>query len=349
MSRIVVHPSEFNQNPAHYNILTDKYFFESLKNKGYEVVFSKDVNINKKDVILFVEAKNCVPKYFIFKTSSPLTKIKIIIKGFLGVLNNNKSEFKVDFKNNKKILLIFEGEIHAPENHNKNLSKYSNYILTWNDELLNLPNFIKINIPQQKDWELISHLKYSKKKLLTLISSNIYSFQRNELYSERRKIIRYAEKRLNTDFDLFGFNWNKPSNFWQKINKNLIPYYKSYKGSVKSKAQTLSNYRFAIVYENYRTVGYVTEKIFDCLRSNCIPIYLGAPNIASILPENIYIDRTKFSTDKDLLDYISKMKEETYNKYLTNIQRFINSDEFQKHFSTEISKKIHQLLTIDLI
>jgi hypothetical protein len=168
-------------------------------------------------------------------------------------------------------------------------------------------------------------------------------------YSIPSKEILQIKKRLNTDFDLFGFNWNKPSNFWQKINKNLIPYYKSYKGSVKSKAQTLSNYRFAIVYENYRTVGYVTEKIFDCLRSNCIPIYLGAPNIASILPENIYIDRTKFSTDKDLLDYISKMKEETYNKYLTNIQRFINSDEFQKHFSTEISKKIHQLLTIDLI
>ena len=39
---------------------------------------------------------------------------------------------------------------------------------------------------------------------------------------------------------------------------------------------------------------YITEKIFDCLYVGTIPLYLGAKDIADLIPEDTYIDCRRF-------------------------------------------------------
>lgn len=349
MTRIVVHPSDFINNPAHYNILADEYFFKQLENKNYKVIFSNKINeINKNDVILFVEAKNCVSKLFMFRTASTFIKLKIIIKALINIKSIRQDDFlkRINKLKNKKILVVLEGKLHAPENHKINLLNYCDYILTWNDDLISNNNFIKINLPQEKDFTSVSNIPYKKKKLLTNISSNLYSSVSGELYSERREIIKFAENQLDSEFDLYGFNWNKPATILQKINKNRIPHYNSYVGKVDNKATVFSEYRFAIIYENYQTNGYITEKIFDCLRSNCVPIYLGAPNIDKLLPNDIYIDRRKFKNNKDLIDFLINLSELDYNNYLNCINKFLGSKEFKNYFSTQTADIIHKTIQI---
>jgi hypothetical protein len=105
------------------------------------------------------------------------------------------------------------------------------------------------------------------------------------------------------------------------------PQYKSYKGEVESKEDVFKKYKFAICYENAKDIpGYITEKIFDCLFAGCIPIYLGADNIQSYIPENCYIDQRKFDSIESVYDFITNIDEEKYNQYIDNIEEFIASD-----------------------
>jgi hypothetical protein len=63
-----------------------------------------------------------------------------------------------------------------------------------------------------------------------------------------------------------------------------------------TKLDILGRYRFSLAYENCIDRDYVTEKWFDCLLAGCVPVYLGAPNIAEFAPApDSYIDATAFS------------------------------------------------------
>jgi hypothetical protein len=108
-----------------------------------------------------------------------------------------------------------------------------------------------------------------------------------------------------------------------------------YKGNVKNKIDVLRLYKFCICFENISGInGYITEKIFDCFFSKTIPIYLGAPNITNYIPKDCFIDFRDFPTIDLLYDYIKKMDEADYLRYINNAQKFISSDQ-AKIFSAD--------------
>ena len=49
-------------------------------------------------------------------------------------------------------------------------------------------------------------------------------------------------------------------------------------------SKTLCRYKYCIAIENSIAQDYVTEKVYDALAAGCVPIYLGAPNIADFVP-----------------------------------------------------------------
>ena len=70
-----------------------------------------------------------------------------------------------------------------------------------------------------------------------------------------------------------------------------------------------SKYKFVICFENSKTDGYVTEKIFNVFLSGAIPIYDGAPNIADYVNLNSFL-----LFDKNILKKVEllMMNEEIY-------------------------------------
>ena len=140
----------------------------------------------------------------------------------------------------------------------------------------------------------------------------------------------------NTDlnFDLYGFGWNRrefqgvlrPLNKISFARDFLYKPHSSYRGTVRSKAITFSEYKFSLCFENCEAVGYVTEKIFDSMFSGCIPIYMGCPNIKEEIDPNTFINFRDFSSYKDLYSYLKKM---TKNEYIHKINNII---EFYKHY-----------------
>lgn len=191
------------------------------------------------------------------------------------------------------------------------LKKYFKYILTWNDKMVDNKRIFKYMYPYYFEAKK-SNVAFEQKKLLVNISNNKFSYVKNELYSERKKVISYFDS--EDGFSLYGSNWDA----------NKI---KSYKGKAASKKEVYYNFKFALSLENMKNIdGYITEKIFDCFCAGTVPIYWGAQNIDKYIPKDCYISYCDFKSLNELRSYIVNMKKDEYQKFVDKGQQFINSD-----------------------
>lgn len=129
-----------------------------------------------------------------------------------------------------------------------------------------------------------------------------------ELYS--RRIEALAELSKFNAVDLFGRGWER----WWSRNSMWLPYWRNYrtlmsiyKGSCSSKYEVMSQYTFALCFENMAMQGYVTEKIFDCFYAGTIPLYLGATDIGDLIPQEAYVDCRNYDSWVELLNGIMEM------------------------------------------
>lgn len=259
----------------------------------------------------------------------------------------------------KKFLVLSESKLIRSDNWNFKNHKHFEKIFTWNDDIVDNQKYFKIRypnkIPQNYDFDL-----KQKTKFCTMIVGNKFAknspFKNLELYSERIKAIRWFEKNHSEKFDLFGFGWDRKvfkNRILRKMNKfDFIvksklfrPDYPSYKGIVKSKNNVLKQYKYAICYENAKNItGYISEKIFDCFFAGCVPVYLGAKEIACHIPQNAFIDRNRFQSYSELYEFLNQISDEEYIEYLNAIKRFLKSDRLYQfssdHFVDVVLKNI---------
>jgi len=80
-----------------------------------------------------------------------------------------------------------------------------------------------------------------------------------------------------------------------------------------------NNYKFAIAFENEDYPGYVTEKICDIYKSNCVPIYWGTKEVVRDFNPNTFINANDFDDFDKLVEYIIKVDndDELYASYFT--------------------------------
>jgi hypothetical protein len=102
-----------------------------------------------------------------------------------------------------------------------------------------------------------------------------------------------------------------------------------FRGEARDKAEIYARYRFALVYENAQVPGYVSEKIFDAMRSGCVPVYLGAPNVAAYVPPSCFVDRRAFRSDAALAEFLGAVPGERHAAYLAAIRAYLEGDGFR--------------------
>jgi hypothetical protein len=57
-----------------------------------------------------------------------------------------------------------------------------------------------------------------------------------------------------------------------------------------TKRRFLGRYKFTLALENETFLGYQTEKLYDPMRANSVPIYLGDPNVTEIFDDRSFIN-----------------------------------------------------------
>lgn len=167
-----------------------------------------------------------------------------------------------------------------------------------------------------------------------------------ELYKDRIEAIYYFSKCI--DFHLYGIGWDLPIqgfglDYHQaalKVYRGIIP------ADLQGKREVMSDFKFAICFENCAFPGYVTEKIFDCFLAGCIPIYFGAPDIADFVPKESFIDFREFGNYVKLDRFLREMTEVDFQKYIGAARDFLASSEFDKftvdYFVNDILNIIEQ-------
>jgi hypothetical protein len=223
-------------------------------------------------------------------------------------------------KKNTTKLIYFAWEPEVVDNRHsekglRKLEPFFDAIMTWNDDLTDNKKYFKINYPYY--FETLqtgcSEKDFNEKKLLVNISGNKSSRHPDELYSERLRVIDYYNDKQSKDFELYGSIW--PSK------------YACAKGRCTCKSDIYKRFKFALCLENMHNVnGYITEKIFDCFTSGILPVYCGATNINSYIPDNCFINYRDFQNLDELDEFLKSMNHKKYMQYLAAIDAYLSSD-----------------------
>lgn len=250
---------------------------------------------------------------------------------------------KIILNKKKNILICHEPPIINPFDYMKIFHSLFTKIYTWNDDRVDNKKYFKITLPQHSFGMKTRVKKFTEKKFLVLINSNkspffpfrLLSQFGRELYSDRMKAVEFFERRIPKDFYLYGRGWNTRKKY--SLTEVFFGYkkYRTYKGSpeINDKIELMSHFKYCVCFENLTDVnGYVTEKIFDCFKAKCVPIYWGASNITSYIPRGCFIDFREFGDYEKLLTFLTSIDETRYNHYIENIEKLMRDRNFQNRW-----------------
>lgn len=312
-----------------------KQLKRKLAERGYDLMTADENSLDDCEGIIFHDATSLDESIYSKKTLSwYLMRLRGKKVADLYPIRPLYAEAVAAGKRSKLLLLIWEGKAITPLNFSPKILNMFDRVLTWDDTLTD-PKFTHYMMPMENPEVLHQAVPFGQKKLLVNISFNKYSPYTHELYSARRDTINYFNDNYPHDFDLFGVRWNEPVTLLQRMFPQLVKQYGTYRGHTKDKLKTLSEYKFSVCYENNSDAnGYISEKIFDCLKARIVPIYYGAPNVAEYVDADTYIDRRDFKTEADLAHFLTSMTESKYQTYLDAGAAYMNSEKY-KMFSPE--------------
>ncbi|GGH15292.1 glycosyltransferase family 10 domain-containing protein [Mucilaginibacter phyllosphaerae] len=97
--------------------------------------------------------------------------------------------------------------------------------------------------------------------------------------------------------------------------KNMAGIDEQYTGDIwERKRQFLQGYKFTIAFENYVYPGYQTEKLYDAMFTNSIPIYFGDPHIGKIFNTASFINAADYISikNKKLLHWLENVSQPNF-------------------------------------
>jgi GR25 family glycosyltransferase involved in LPS biosynthesis len=170
-----------------------------------------------------------------------------------------------------------------------------------------------------------------KTKTLSMILSDYYYHQGHKL---RVNFAKYIDNKLN--IDIYG----------RCASLNL----KSYKGQLPplSKNDGTYPYKYSTAVENNSEFNYFTEKLTDCIVSECLCFYWGAPNVSDYYPSEafIYLDLSDF--DKALNQIKTAIENNEWEKRLPAIKEAKRRMLYEMYFAKRIENLIKETNVIQL-
>jgi len=123
---------------------------------------------------------------------------------------------------------------------------------------------------------------------------------------------------------------------------------------IKDKLQFMSDYKFTIAFENESSTGYTTEKIFEPMLVNSIPIYWGNTHVDKDFNTKSFVNYHDFNSMDDVIDRIIEIdqSEELYREYLSQpwfednkINEFVDNDKITAKLVSMIEADIKPIST----
>lgn len=307
--------------------LSSDIFISINHNKKFLKKFIKANVVKKPRILLRLEPYCVYPKQY---STEIETLYDLIITP--GSIN--------DFKRGEN----FVGFPHAVNPNPLQPSSILNHI-----ELEGINNLLEININNWKQREI----------LCSMVVANKISPVRTSNYSLRRTI---ATENKNNFLHIYGQFWrssfrvkilyrfkvlvfNLKSNTeisMKEIYGKLFTSFHWTKGDVINKYDIMKNSKFSLVIENSN--DYVSEKLFDAILCESVPIYFG-PDLPSVgLPQNIAIRLESLKNFSAIT--LESIDDESIRNYLEAGKEFLHSSNYCKNWHhSSVYRKIAHLIS----
>jgi hypothetical protein len=259
----------------------------------------------------------------------------------------------------KRILLYSEPMFIQPQNRLIPAWGYD-FTFDWRTDRPQTPRYGRYVYPR----ELTRSLKpgFNERNLLvSCIAGNKNAVLRSSenLYGARQRYIHLLTQRLGDRFWLYGGGWNlkdHPVGFLSKVAFRARPLQRwlerqpplpSYRGKCGSKRDVMHRSLFTLCVENSSAPGGISEKLIDCLQFGSVPLYLGPPDVADLVPPELYVDLRQFKSDDELSRFIETYSESDYVAWARALDRHLEIVAAPRRieaFVDTMVRKIHELV-----
>lgn len=259
---------------------------------------------------------------------------------------------------------LYEDPIVRPINGDRAaLARYAK-VFTSNEDLVDGARILRLDYPNDLTPREVPAFG-GRDLFCVMIASNkalLHPHPRN-LHQQRVDTVRFFERRAPERFSLFGHGWDIPAvrpGAWGRLVKRMNewkrrwrpdgpPSFPSWKGTLARKHEILDRARFSICYENSRgSPGYLSEKIFDCFTSGCVPVYIGTTHAVPPIPGECYIDADTFASLDALLAYLEGVDAPRFAAYQAAIRAFLSSAQAQRFTNRHWCDTLARTVVADL-
>ena len=252
---------------------------------------------------------------------------------------------KLKYPNQKTILVMLETSLGARYTSNpKNHLGYDG-IITYINALVDEKRYFFLPPRAFNRDRITSGLPFDQRRLACLVGTNRkmryrsglfamrkgwkfslrdwidYIFCPGELISFRSELGKACATYPSGSFDLFGEGWD------------LLPETRNVCLGIprESTLTYIGRYRYYFAFENHAgDYGLISERIWDALWGDTVPVYLGHTGIDQFIPRECYIDARQFKKPREMLDWLYRAPESTWEKYHTAGREFIRSSAVEK-------------------
>ncbi len=226
-------------------------------------------------------------------------------------------------QNQRWILSNEESPVHSPDYHKFN--GIFNWTMTYkHDSDIWYPyGIVKPGKHRSGFDPNVNYLGGRNKSVVAFISNCVQS---------RLSMVKALQKYINIDI----YGWASCHNIKIKCGKNQCWY-------------LLKDYKFYLAIENSICKEYITEKIYrNGYDHDLVPVTLSGANLSNpeVLPQGSYIDAAKFSSAKELAEYLKKVGSDPklYSRFFEWRVHWTTSDFVMNspEFACRICKKLHE-------
>ena len=188
------------------------------------------------------------------------------------------------------------------------------------------------------DWSLkLKDKEFDKTKIISFIVRKGHESHFNHLVNPETGEINYGRRTelgevlsTNKNIDIFGTHW-------ESNGENI-------KGEAWNKHVGLDDYKFSICCENTIQKNYISEKFWDAVLTDTIPIYLGCSNINEHISSDYYINLNNLTFEEIIkkVEDIIDNSDDYYDRYIQNVKNL--KQDFFKNSNFNVWKKIKQLI-----
>lgn len=226
-------------------------------------------------------------------------------------------------------------------------------VLTYNPALVDGIKYFQFRLPIPDTSFIVSGSNFSQRKTACMVSTNSrlpfrtglnilragwrfslsdwldYVFYPGDLVGAKRSLARAFAEQGGTALDIYGDGWEKPA-------------FPAAKGRfLGSKLELLGEYRFNICYENcLNDCGYISEKIFDALYADTVPVYLGNRAVLKDIPAGCFVDGRKFKNDAELVRFVLGCPEAEWERFRKAGHEFLHSRGIEKFLPKAFAKDL---------